>query len=81
MLTDVVGSTESSTCERTFRSRRMGGLFLSFRTSARIPLDKIDWADAKFPGTKMMPPPQVMRFDSLLAMRMSCSAALGTAMS
>ena len=56
--------------ERTFRTK-VGGLFLFLPYLAKIPLDKM-LADAKFPGTKMMPAAHAIR--SLLAMKLFGSA-------
>ena len=67
---DVADAGKLDLSERTFRTK-VGGLFLFLPYLAKIPLDKM-LADAKFPGTKMMPAAHAIR--SLLAMKLFGSA-------
>lgn len=67
---DVADAGKLDLSERTFRTK-VGGLFLFVPYLAKIPLEKM-LADAKFPGTKMMPAAHAIR--SLLAMKLFGSA-------
>ena len=67
---DVADAGKLDLSERTFRTK-VGGLFLFLPYLAKIPLDKM-LADAKFPGTKMMPAAHAIH--SLLAMKLFGSA-------
>ena len=73
---DVADAGKLDLSERTFRTK-VGGLFLFLPYLAKIPLDKM-LADAKFPGTKMMP---AGTCDSLTAGDEVVRQRLGTAMS
>ncbi|MDA0812696.1 MAG: transposase [Verrucomicrobia bacterium] len=67
---DVADARALDLSERTFRTK-VGGLFLFLPYLARIPLESM-LAEAKFPGTKMMPAAHAIR--SLLAMKLFGSA-------